>query len=597
MFQPRSATWIAAALAVAALSPALPCQDDAPLLQAGAAAPDFPSRRLDGSEVRLADLAGKVVVLDFWASWCGPCKASMPHVQEVAAAHAGEGVVVLAVCTSDSRGKFEEWTKANAATYPNIVFTCDPKDRDSADFEDRASSKLYHVSGLPTKFVIGRDGKIAMTMVGAEAEDWRLEAGLARAGIAIDAAIAEKGEAQWKKLAKEDAERAAEAARRPSFWPVFGSIKAGDTAPEFTLLDGDGKGLAFSSLRGKPVVLAFAWADIVPTGMLQQMQDRYARYGVQIVLVMVSSTQAEFATWRAGKGARATFLAGVDPAGKFVASDTGDDMAERLEHGRKTVIGQFFKGNMTPGMPAFAAFDGEGKLLGAFGSKKWDDALGNLLGHAGVALLPADQPKVAAPPEAFAAPAPRKPEASVALIADGVAAPDFAMQDADGKPIRLADHAGKVVVLDFWATWCGPCKAALPHLEEVASHFAANGVVVVASCTNDERAEFAAFVRDHRAEYPHVVFAYDPLGRDENRASRKLYGVSGIPHQFVVGKDGKIAAQVSGYMLGEVLLEAALAKAGVPVDAAVLEQAAADQKKRDELAKKPAQPIRALKLK
>jgi len=78
------------------------------------------------------------------------------------------------------------------------------------------------------------------------------------------------------------------------------------------------------------------------------------------------------------------------------------------------------------------------------------------------------------------------------------------------------------------------------------------------------------------------VFAHDAAEKTPERASRRLYGVSGIPQQFVIDRTGKIVAEVGGYIAGEVLLDAALAKAGVKVDPAILEQAAADQKKRDE---------------
>ena len=70
--------------------------------------------------------------------------------------------------------------------------------------------------------------------------------------------------------------------------------------------------------------------------------------------------------------------------------------------------------------------------------------------------------------------------------------------------------------------------------------------------------------------------------KSPERASHKLYGVRGIPAQFVIGRDGKVAAFVSGYMAGEVLLEGALAKAGIKVDPAIVAKAAEDQKKRDE---------------
>jgi thiol-disulfide isomerase/thioredoxin len=160
---------------------------------------------------------------------------------------------------------------------------------------------------------------------------------------------------------------------------------------------------------------------------------------------------------------------------------------------------------------------------------------------------------------------------------------------ADGSTpwASLADLKGKVVVLDFWATWCGPCKTALPHVQELAQHYRAQGAVVIASCTNDGRDEFVAWVREHGSKYPDVIFAHDPLERAESRASRQHYGVGGIPHQFVIGRDGKIASQVIGYMQGEVLLDAALAKAGLIVDPAVLEQAATNDRRREEMDRKP----------
>jgi thiol-disulfide isomerase/thioredoxin len=84
-----------------------------PLLEAGALAPDFVSKDLAGKEVRISDWHGKIVVLDFWATWCGPCKASLPHTAEVAKRYKDQGVVVLANCTSDTCANFNEFVQAN----------------------------------------------------------------------------------------------------------------------------------------------------------------------------------------------------------------------------------------------------------------------------------------------------------------------------------------------------------------------------------------------------------------------------------------------------------------------------------------------------
>ncbi len=180
----------------------LPAAAPAPkveLLKAGAVAPDFVTQDVAGKDVRLSDFKGKVVVLDFWATWCGPCLNSLPHTQEVAKHYADQGVVVLASCTSDTRAKFEEWVKANQDKYPDLKFSCDPNERGSATFNERASRKLYGVSGIPTQFVIGRDGKIANALVGYTAGDVRLEAALAQIGVKVDPAVRARGDEQLRK--------------------------------------------------------------------------------------------------------------------------------------------------------------------------------------------------------------------------------------------------------------------------------------------------------------------------------------------------------------------------------------------------------------
>ncbi len=574
-------------------------QDEPKLLAQGIKAPDFVSTTLDGREVRVSDYAGKVVVIDFWATWCGPCIASFPHLQEVAAAHASHDVVVLAVCTSDSRSKFEEWVKKNGATYPNLVFTCDPNDRSSKTFEQRASQALYHVQGIPTKFIVGKDGVITLAMVGHTEDDARLEAGLARAGIAVDPATQKRGEQQVADAEKREAEEQKKRAANPppSFYPQFGSIAHGQDAPDFTLVGADGAEFSLSSLRGKPIVVGYGWSDVVPVALLEEIQSTYASYGVQCVAAQVQTERAEFDVLVAKLDAGRKIRVGWDKAGKMPSLQEGEiDNDARKEWSKVAVIRRYFQGNMLPAMPTMMVVGADGKLLGSFGSKHWKEAMGNLLLKSGVPLAPAHMPKVIAGPDAFQPPKPRVAEAKVELLKPGAMAPDFAMTMRDGKQVKLSDLRGKIVVLDFWATWCGPCVIAMPHVQHIADHYKDQGVVVLASCTSDERAKFDAWVDGKTQDFPDVMFAFDPLEKSADRASRKLYGVSGIPQQFVIDKDGKVVAEVSGYKKGEVLLDAALTKAGVRVDEAILEKAKQDQALRDAVRSdtKPAIPMKPM---
>jgi thiol-disulfide isomerase/thioredoxin len=76
---------------------------------------------IDDKEVHLADFKGKVVVLDFWATWCGPCISSFPHTQKLAAKYKDQDVVVLASGTSDTIAAFKKWIPANQTGMPTCI--------------------------------------------------------------------------------------------------------------------------------------------------------------------------------------------------------------------------------------------------------------------------------------------------------------------------------------------------------------------------------------------------------------------------------------------------------------------------------------------
>jgi peroxiredoxin len=364
--------------------------------------------------------------------------------------------------------------------------------------------------------------------------------------------------------------------------------------PDLTLEDAAGQPVQFSALtKGKTVVMTVWSGSNGPTGealaFMESWAKRYADQGVMFLGFAAYGSREDAAKWRADNAGKFSFPVVTDPAGapprpakemdEMSDAEKKEFQTKSREHYQKNSVLLFTGGAMAP-VPHHIAIDAKGNMLGIFFGlgEASKDSLANLLLRAGIKLAPEDMPrKVFTAEETKEKP----PEPRIPMLKVGAAAPDFPATDAAGKAVKPSDYRGKVVILDFWATWCGPCIASMPHTQEVAAHYKDQGVVVLASCTSDTRAKFDAWVKRNQAQFPDILFSHDPEERGPNRASHKLYGVGGIPQQFIIDREGKIVALVTGYMKGEALLDAALAQAGIKVDPALIAKAAEDQKKRD----------------
>jgi len=152
-----------------------------------------------------------------------------------------------------------------------------------------------------------------------------------------------------------------------------------------------------------------------------------------------------------------------------------------------------------------------------------------------------------------------------ALLKAGVPAPDFTAQKAGGGEVKLSDYRGKVVVLDFWATWCPPCQKSMPHLEEVHKALQGQDGVILAVCVWDTRQAFDSWLEANKTKYTYQL-AFDPAGRGDNSIAGKLYNVSGIPTTYIIDREGKVVEAIVGYSEGDKRVEEALKKLGLRFD-------------------------------
>jgi len=129
-----------------------------------------------------------------------------------------------------------------------------------------------------------------------------------------------------------------------------------------------------------------------------------------------------------------------------------------------------------------------------------------------------------------------------AMPAIGSAAPDFTLKSGTGKNLKLSEHRGEVVMINFWATWCGPCRQEMPLLNRIHEKYRKAGFTLLGVNIDDNSANALAMAKKLGVTFPILFDA-------EKRISR-LYDVDGMPSTVLIDRDGKVRYIHRGYRAG-----------------------------------------------
>lgn len=128
-------------------------------------------------------------------------------------------------------------------------------------------------------------------------------------------------------------------------------------------------------------------------------------------------------------------------------------------------------------------------------------------------------------------------------LKEGDVAPDFVLTDLSGEERRLSDYKGKGVFLNFWGTWCEPCKEEMPHMEKMSQEYKEKGVEILAVNVGESDFQVRTFMEQYKLTFPIAI--------DSRKEVQTAYGINPLPTTFMISPEGKVAKIVVGGLVEE----------------------------------------------
>lgn len=511
----------------------------------GQIAPDFTQPDTLGNNLALSSFRGSYVLVDFWASWCAPCRAENPNVVAAWNKYHSKGFKIISI-SLDSENARAKWLKAIHDDGMPWIHVSDLKGWKNA------AAQLYGIKAVPSNFLIDPQGKIIGKNLRGEALHQALAAVFETTGATPDST-------GWKHLKlKEKEQQVLYQAPLNSLLQQYDSLaKLEGNKARYQLLQGKYRDAFRRIDEQRDSINAIIAREVYGNYVAANPADPWALFALR-----------SYSFARTASAAHLDSLFRLLPSG-IQQSEEGKQVAMRIGYALLQDAAAPYRKKVQDLMPQFNAYDKakneEGlkairrriaaieagmreEVYGAYVKQqpRSPAALYALEQYAGNVI---NAPKIGAlfatlPVDVQQSEPGKKLAAEIELAARsgvGNTAPAISQNDSSGKQVQLSDYKGKYVLIDFWASWCGPCRAENPTLVKAYSRFKQKGFEILSISLDQPGAKdkwLKAIHDDHIGAWAHVT----ELNYFDNSAA-KAYGIQSIPQNFLVDPAGKIIAR------------------------------------------------------